>query len=502
MNTTTVLEDEIAAAPAVQRCIEPSCGARYELAARLYVCARCGGLLDVVRDLAEKDHAGSVKGSDSVVKATGAALRKLWEERLASPDYRDRSGVWRYRELLPFDDETCVVSLMEGNTPLYDAPRSAGYCGLDRLKLKHQGCNPTGSFKDTGMTAAVTQALRLKVETVVCASTGNTSASLAAYAARADLKCAILVPHGQISHAKLAQSLDYGAAVLELDGNFDDAMRVIRELAEDESFYLVNSINPFRIEGQKTVAVEMLQQLAWEVPDHVVVPGGNLGNSAALGKGLLELYALGVIDRLPKLTVVQAAGAAPFAHMFAGGIPFGSPASANYDWSLEALQLRPIEHPQTLASAIKIGSPVSWKKARRAVIETGGRVLSVSEQEIADAKAIIGRDGIGCEPASATTIAGLKVLVAEGFVGAGENVVAVLTGHVMKDADYAINYHRGTLVSHSLAPDGSAEEQHLDSTFANPPARIKATRKAIVDQLARRAEDSGGQAGRGRPVLT
>ena len=491
MNRTTVLENEIAAAPAaVQRCIEPSCGARYELAARLYVCARCGGLLDVVRDFAAEDHTGGVKDGDSAVKATGAALRKLWQERLASPDYRDRSGVWRYRELLPFDEETCVVTLSEGNTPLYDAPRSARYCGLDRLKLKHQGCNPTGSFKDTGMTAAVTQALRLKVETVVCASTGNTSASLAAYAARADLKCAILVPHGQISHAKLAQSLDYGAAVLELDGNFDDAMRVIRELAEDESFYLVNSINPFRIEGQKTVAAEMLQQLAWIVPDHVVVPGGNLGNSAALGKGLLELYALGVIDRLPKLTVVQADGAAPFAHMFAGGTPPESPAGANYDWSLEALQLNPIEHPQTLASAIKIGSPVSWKKARRAVIETGGRVLSVSEQEIADAKAIIGRDGIGCEPASATTIAGLKILVADGFVGAGESVVAVLTGHVMKDTDYAINYHRGTLVSHSLAADGSAEERPIDSTFANPPARVMATRKAIVDQLVRRAEDA------------
>src|SRR6478735_764315 len=233
------------------------------------------------------------------------------------------------------------------------------------------------------MTVAVTQARVLGARLVACASTGNTAASLAAYAARADLACAILVPTGQVSHAKLAQALDYGAKVLEIEGNFDSCMRLIRELSEDGSLYLVNSINPFRIEGQKTVAIELCEQLNWRVPDHLVVPGGNLGNSSAFGKGFRELLDLRLIDRMPRITVVQAKGAAPFARYFAedGNIPFANE-----------------EDPHTLASAIKIGAPVSWKKAWRSVRESGGQVLTVSEQEIADAKATIGLDGVGCEP--------------------------------------------------------------------------------------------------------
>ncbi|HEY6186899.1 MAG TPA: threonine synthase [Pyrinomonadaceae bacterium] len=458
---------------ASQHCIEPQCGARYAIEERLYVCPRCGGLLDIERD-AEEEYAGE-----------GQRLKALWHERRASVDARDRSGVWRYRELLPFAFDAPVVTLTEGNTPLYDAPRSAAYCGLDALALKHQGQNPTGSFKDTGMTTAVTQALILGARTVVCASTGNTAASLAAYAARARLQCAILVPRGQISHAKLAQSLDYGAAVLELDGNFDDAMRVIRELAQDESIYLVNSINPFRIEGQKTVAAELLEQREWRVPDHIVVPGGNLGNSTALGKGLKELYELGLIDRLPRLSVVQAEGAAPFARLFE------APASASHASVLERASeelLMPVEHPQTLATAIKIGAPVSWKKALRAVLLTGGSVLSVSEQEIADAKAMIGRDGVGCEPASATTVAGLKRMVAGGQVKADEDVVAVLTGHVLKDTDYAINYHRETLYTHDRAPEKTKAERHLASTYGNAATRVRPDRDAILESLRRREQ--------------
>lgn len=454
---------------ASQRCIEPDCGALYGLDERLYVCPRCNGLLDIEKD-----------SGPLVDKET---LRALWKNRLSSFEPRDRSGVWRYRELLPFDESVSIVTLAEGNTPLYDAPHAASYCKLDALSLKHQGCNPTGSFKDTGMTTAVTQAVLLGARTVVCASTGNTAASLAAYAARAGLQCAILVPRGQISHAKLAQSLDYGAAVLEIDGNFDDSMRVIRELAKDESIYLVNSINPFRIEGQKTVAVELLEQRGWRVPDHVIMPGGNLGNSSALGKGFKELFDLGLIDRLPRLSVVQAEGAAPFAHLFT---------NAPDTFETRALEknisdlLEPIAHPQTLATAIKIGAPVSWKKALRSVAWTGGRVLSVSEQEIADAKAIIGRDGVGCEPASATTVAGLKRLVADGFVKSDEETVAVLTGHVLKDADYVINYHRQTLFAHHTSPDETEEEHHLTSTFSNPPARVEATKEAILEELAKR----------------
>jgi threonine synthase len=417
----------------IQRCIEPDCQTEYKIDERLYVCSRCGGLLDVV-------------WGDTVVDAD--SLRELWRERKSSLDVRDRSGVWRFREFLPFAEDVEVVSLGEGNTPLYEAPRSADYCRLSHLKLKHQGCNPTGSFKDTGMTVAVTQARRLGARFVACASTGNTAASLAAYAARAELPCAIIVPGGQVSHAKLAQALDYGAKVLEVEGNFDSCMNVIRELSADGAVYLVNSINPFRIEGQKTVAFELAEQLEWRVPDHLVLPGGNLGNSSAFGKGFRELLRSGLIDRLPKITVVQAAGAAPFARFYREHDAFVNE-----------------EHPQTLASAIKIGAPVSWPKAWRAVQETGGSVITVTEQEIADAKAVIGRDGIGCEPASATTVAGIRKLVHDGSIKEDESVVAVLTGHLLKDTDYVMKYHSNSLI----APDG----ERLASNFGNVPIKIE-----------------------------
>lgn len=419
-----------------QQCIAPDCGAEFDLDARLYVCSRCGGLLDIERR----------------EKIDVTPLRDLWQSRRGS-------GVWRFREFLPFTEDTAIVSLGEGNTPLYDAPRSADYCRLPQLKLKHQGCNPTGSFKDTGMTVAVTQARKLGARLVVCASTGNTAASLAAYAARADLLCAIIVPGGQISHAKLAQALDYGAKVLEVDGNFDTCMNLIRELAEDESVYLVNSINPFRIEGQKTVAFELAEQLEWRIPDHLVLPGGNLGNSSAFGKGFRELFESGLIERQPKITVVQAEGASPFARFYQRTSQEGRTTAFSND-----------EHPQTLASAIKIGAPVSWQKAWRAVRETGGSVITVTEQEIADAKAIIGRDGIGCEPASATTVAGIRKL----GIKENETVVAVLTGHVLKDTDYAIKYHGQNLI----APDGTP----LASNFANAPIRIQSV-ESVADIL-------------------
>jgi threonine synthase len=426
--------------PFIQRCIRAECLAEYELDARLYVCARCGGLLDIERR----------------EQIDSASLPELWLARRSSFDPRDRSGVWRFREFLPFDEDASVVSLGEGNTPLYDAPRSADYCRVPQVRLKHQGCNPTGSFKDTGMTVAVTQAHKLGARLVVCASTGNTAASLAAYAARADLQCAIIVPAGQVSHAKLAQALDYGAKVIEIDGNFDASMNVIRELAEDESIYLVNSINPFRIEGQKTVAFELAEQLEWRVPDHLVLPGGNLGNSSAFGKGFRELLSSGLISKQPKITVVQAEGAAPFARFYSNE---------------EHREFVNEEHPKTLASAIKIGAPVSWQKAWRAVSETGGSVITVTEQEIADAKAVIGRDGIGCEPASATTVAGIRKL----GIDENESVVAVLTGHVLKDTDYVIKYHNQSLTD----PD----QRQLESQFVNSPIRVAASAGAIREVL-------------------
>ncbi len=431
-----------------QQCID--CEKVYSLAERIYVCPGCGGLLDIEQDLD---------------RFNAAELLDLWNDRKSSLAEIDRSGVWRFREILPFGSDVAPVTLGEGNTPLYKAPRSASYCGIDSLLLKHQGANPTGSFKDTGMTVAVTQAQSMGARLVACASTGNTAASLAAYAARTDLLCAIMVPAGQVSRAKLAQALDYGAKVLEIEGNFDSCMRDILSLSEDGVLYLVNSINPFRIEGQKTVAFELAEQLGWRVPDHIVVPGGNLGNSSAFGKGFRELLALGLVDRMPRITVVQATGAAPFARYY----------DARKHGATDPKFVADPE-PHTLASAIKIGAPVSWKKAWRAVDETEGKVLTVTEQEIADAKAVIGRDGIGCEPASATTVAGIRKLRADGTIRSEESVVAVLTGHVLKDTDYVNNYH-----SDQLEADG----EPIAGNCANPPVRVSGGRDGLREVLSR-----------------
>jgi threonine synthase len=455
---------------AVQRCIDAACSATFGLRERIYVCPRCGGTLEI------EAH------SQALRSATGdpASLRKRWAARAASHDPIDESGVWRYRELLPFDEPIPFVTLFEGNTPLYHGPRSAGYCALDGLRLKHQGCNPTGSFKDTGMSAAITQAVVLGAKTAVCASTGNTSASLAAYAGRAGLQAAVLLPRGQISAGKLAQSLDYGALVCEIDGNFDDCMRLIQELGDDPSIYVANSINPFRIEGQKTVAFELMEQCLWQVPDHIVVPGGNMGNSSALGKGFQELLDLGLINRLPKLSVIQAEGAAPVARLFSTLDIEQAEGGDNLPAAMA-----PVENPRTLATAIKIGAPVSWKKALRAVLRSGGEVIAVTEQEIADAKAMIGRDGIGCEPGSATTVAGIKKLVAARKIRADENVIAVLTGHMLKDTDYVSHYHRGTLAIDTGARDGLSPEP-IHGAFANTPERVAANKSAILSAMEKR----------------
>ncbi|HXW61309.1 MAG TPA: threonine synthase [Candidatus Acidoferrales bacterium] len=453
------------AEPGVQRCINVACAATYGLRERVYLCPRCGETLEIVCRLA----------------APGGpmAMRKLWSSRRAlgarSEDARDVSGVWRYLEMLPFEEDAPFVTLFEGNTPLYDAPRSAAYCGIASLRLKHQGYNPTGSFKDTGMAAAMTQAMLSGARTAVCASTGNTAASLAAYAARSGLKAAILLPRGQVSPSKLAQSLDYGALVLEIDGNFDACMRLVEELGGEPSIYIANSINPFRIEGQKTVAFELIEQCRWRVPDHVVVPGGNMGNSTALGKGFQELLSLGMIDRLPKLSVIQAEGAAPLAHLFAN---LDLKKQAGREPSIPS-KLEPVHNPQTLATAIKIGAPVSWKKALRAVLRSGGQIISVSEQELADAKAMIGRDSIGCEPASATTVAGIKKLVATGHIARTDDVIAVLTGHALKDPDYMIRYHEGGLSSDT----GGKRDLAFASALRNTPKHAAATKAAILSSL-------------------
>jgi threonine synthase len=323
--------------------------------------------------------------------------------------------------------------------------------------------NPTGSFKDNGMTTGVTQALRLGATAVACASTGNTSASMAAYAARAGLRALVFIPADQVAYGKLSQALEYGATVVEIEGNFDDAMRIVREIAEETEIYLLNSINPFRLEGQKTIAIELIEQCAWQPPDWIVLPGGNLGNSSAFGKAIHELAELGFIKRVPRLAVIQAEGASPFYELFA---------------SIDHLAFRAQARPATLATAIRIGNPVSWKKALRAIQRTDGVVERVSEQELADAKAMIGRDGVGCEPASAATLAGIKKLVAAGVIKATDDVAAVLTGNLLKDPTYTVAYHTG-----ELAMDSAGEPRMINGSFANRPVRVPADKQQIKSLL-------------------
>jgi len=431
-------------------CFDPKCGARFSIEEAIYNCTRCGALLEA-------------RFTDTI--AHPDALQRTWRERRTSNQSLDRSGVWRYREMLPFDGHhELAVSLSEGNTPLLDAPRAAEYGGLQRLAFKHQGFNPTGSFKDNGMTCGVTQALRLQRKRVACVSTGNTSASMAAYAAAAGLDPIVFLPHGKISYGKLAQALEYGARTLQVEANFDQILALVRALADRLGIYLLNSINPFRIEGQKTIIIEMMDQRDWNPPDWIVLPGGNLGNTSAFGKALRELHEFGFIQRLPRLAVIQAEGAAPFYHLMSSPDLMSHPG-----------EFQSVKEPRTLATAIRIGDPVSWPKALAELKASNGVVEKVSEQEIADAKAIIGRCGIGCEPASAATLAGIRKLTRAGAMDTHQDVIAVLTGNLLKDPDYIYHYHTGQLKD----PEGKL----LQPRFGNQPVMAPNNADAIAKIL-------------------
>ena len=402
------------------RCI--GCGALHQSAGRDFRCSDCGDLFEVIYPQWKSSQRGSAL--DPIV------LGNVWRQRRASHALADRSGVWRFRELLPnLGDLESVISLSEGNTPVYELAKCARIARMERLFAKHQGMNPTGSFKDTGMTVAATLARLEGFRWVACASTGNTSASMAAYAARGGMRSVVLIPEGQVSWGKLSQALDYGAVTCQLKTDFDGCMRVLNEVVQRMPVCLLNSVNPYRLEGQKTAAIELLEQFNWEAPDHIIVPGGNLGNSSAIGKACMEMKELGLISRLPKISIIQAEGANPLVRaMRENGGKKLSPMRAD-----------------TMATAIRIGNPASWKKAVRVLEATGGTVEQVSEVEIALAKAEIGADGVGCEPASAVTLAGLKKLVKQGFIKRNESVVLILTGHMLKDPDFTIKFHRGDL---------------------------------------------------------
>ncbi|MEP6766666.1 MAG: threonine synthase [Gemmatimonadaceae bacterium] len=393
-----------------------NCGAEWDQLDASAVCRNCNGLLEI-RQPAPTDDAGNA--------LTGAALAASFTNDLTARAPNSASGVWRFERIVMPGAGSAITSHPEGNTPLLTRNALNVYTGCDGLMIKHEGHNPTGSFKDRGMTAGVTQAVRIRASAVACASTGNTSASLAAYAAQAGIPALVFVPSGQVALGKMMQTLSYGARTLIVRGDFDDCLRLVQDSAKQLGVYLLNSINPYRLEGQKTIVLELLQQLAWNPPDFLVLPAGNLGNTSAFGKALREAHALGLISKLPRLIAVQAAGAAPFAKSYR-----------------ENFAERYKVKADTIATAIKIGDPASHDRAVIAIRENNGMVLSATDDEILAAKIAIDATGVGCEPASAASVAGVRQLVQQGVINKNHRVVAVLTGHVLKDPGVLARIHQ------------------------------------------------------------
>jgi len=419
---------------AFQRCIHPHCGATVSLDDTSFQCPKCGGLLDVAYDWDRLPVPRSLRD-----------FEKKWSERTNPLSF---SGVWRFHDLLPFAPPDKIMTIGEGQTILQRSDAVAAYTGMNegRLFLQYEGMNPSGSFKDNGMTAAFSHARMVGARRAACASTGNTSASAAIYCAATGLMRAIIfIGSGKISYGKLAQALDHGALTVQIAGDFDDALARVFQVSRQLGIYLVNSINPFRLEGQKTIMYRILEALGWEVPDWIVVPGGNLGNVSAFGKAFIEMLDLGLIKSAPRLAVINAAGANTFYQLYEkqnvrwnGGRPHEATID-NYMKAMDAGNLR----ADTLASAIEINRPVSLPKALRALHHCGGCTREVTDQEMLDAKAKVGAGGLGCEPASAASVAGVKKLRQEGIIGSDERVVCVLTGHQLKDPTATVAYHSG-----------------------------------------------------------
>ncbi len=375
-------------------CID--CGSNFDPDPWLFKCPKCGGLLEFKTKLSVS-----------------------WDELKKRP-----LRVWRYRELLP--NVQTPISLDEGGTPLI---RSNIFTNT---YIKFEGANPTGSFKDRGMTVAVTIAKEAGAKSVIVASTGNTAASASAYAARAGLQCYVLLPQGAVAQGKLAQVSLHGAKIFEVQGNFDTALEMVINLSSNKSFYPLNSFNPWRLEGQKTIAFEIYDQLG--CPDWIIVPVGNAGNISAIWKGFKELKELGLCQKLPKMVGVQAEGAAPIATA----------------WIKKMEKPQFIENPNTIATAIKIGKPVNWPKAWRAIKESNGIFITVSDNEIINAQKILARnDGIGAEPAGASGVAGLKKLINQGVINHQERIVIIVTGHALKDPQSALDGFNVTQVNYN-----------------------------------------------------
>ena len=417
---------------AYQKCINPDCGAQFDCGQSMFKCPACGELLDIRYDWDKIEVPGKL--SD---------FGKRWAGRDNRLDF---SGVWRFRELLSFCEDQHKVSIGEGQTILQQNDGVAEYVDIQagRLHLQYEGLNPSGSFKDNGMTAAFSHAKMVGATASACASTGNTSASMALYAHSCGVKCTVFIGSGRIAFGKLSQAMDYGAQTIQILGDFDDCMKQVQDVCTQRGLYLLNSLNPFRLEGQKTIMYRIIEGLGWEVPDWIVVPGGNLGNSSAFGKAFLELKELGLIGRIPRMAIINATGADTLTDLVNNkklAWNDGKVDRGIIDDYYADLTTRNFS-PHTCASAIEISRPVNLKKCLRTIDICDGIVRAVTDEEILDAKAIIGRHGLGCEPASAATIAGLKNLREEGLIGRDERVACVLTGHLLKDPDKTVNYHK------------------------------------------------------------
>jgi threonine synthase len=415
-----------------QRCINPACGFTCSADEVRTACPKCKDLLDVDYDWDRLQPPKTLK-----------FFEQMWTQRHNPVRF---SGIWRFHELLPFASQDLIVTVGEGQTLLQQSDIVGQYVGMKagRLHLQYEGMNPSGSFKDNGMSAAFTHARATGAKRAACASTGNTSASLAMYCSVTRLmKAVIFIGTGKISYGKLSQALDYGALTVQIAGDFDDAMVRVQEVCRDLGMYLVNSVNPFRLEGQKSIMYRVLEALRWETPDWIVVPGGNLGNSSAFGKAFIELHKLGLIDRIPRLAVINAAGANTLFELYhKRGLRWTDDAAKS---DITGLYYRELDasnrKASTIASAIEINRPVNLRKCLRALEACDGVVRDVTEQEILDAKAKIGAGGFGCEPASAASVAGAKQLREEGIIGADDRVVCILTGHQLKDPTATVAYH-------------------------------------------------------------
>jgi len=486
----------MSAAVALQRCISPDCASTYDIGAVHAKCPRCGNLLDVEYDWERVRLPRSARGLGTIARPASEILKSsgAWSpaDFLALPPggLCRLSGVWRFGSLLPFAPEEKRVTIGEGHTQLRPAAKVAAFAGLkpDNLWLQYEGLNPSGSFKDNGMAGAFTHANLVGARIAACASTGNTSASLAAFAAASGLMRAIIfVGEGKIAYGKLSQALDYGALTLLVKGDFDDAMARVQEVCQEEGIYLVNSLNPFRLEGQKTTMYRVLEGLDWQVPDWVVCPGGNLGNSSAFGKAFMELHALGLIERMPRLAVINSEGAPTLSRLVnERGLCWndGRVDDSIIDAYYAELDARG-ERAHTVASAIEINRPVNLKKCLRALEKTGGCVRAVSDQAILDAKAEIAREGLGCEPASAASVAGLRQLVEEGVIDRDAVVACVLTGHQLKDPHATVAYHSAS--AEDLAADYGAYGV-TRTPGRNQPVPVANDLGAIIDAI-RKAGD-------------